>query len=127
MVYNPRYKNEVLESFPPQVEVEKRVLVELRLRGRPVAPSELYGPLADQFGLSVSQRHAPRPTQPDSSDPAWHNHVRYARRRLVDIGLMNRMPRNMWSLTARGLEAAARLEGGGPMIETLTLADLGLD
>jgi len=68
----------------------------LRKPGRLCRPTELYDPLAEQLNLSAELRHRPRL---DKSEPLWNNHVQFARRRLVDQGIMSRAPRGWWGLT----------------------------
>src|SRR5690349_19255049 len=94
-------------KLPPQSEVENRLLHFLYRFGRPVEPKELYGPLADDFGLTQEQRRARRPS---TGELAWNNLVRYARRRLVDIDYVHEAPRGAWRLTQAGRDEAARHE-----------------
>lgn len=113
-------------SLPAQSRIELRLLVDLLGRARPAPPSQIYGPLADHFGLGQAERHAPRQSNSDSSDPAWNNAVRFAFRRLKDQGFVCTPVRGQWALTDRGREAAIRVRDSGPRFEVLTLEDLGL-
>jgi hypothetical protein len=94
--------------LPSQPDVEVRLLHFLYRYGHAVEPKVLYAQLADDFALSQEQRSSRRAS---SGELAWNNLVRYARRRLVDAGLIDRnAPRGLWNLTARGREKAAWLE-----------------
>jgi hypothetical protein len=53
---------------------------------KPVETSEVYRVLADQFVLSESQRTL---TMTASSEVHWENRVRQARRKLVDLGVLD--------------------------------------
>ena len=88
-------------NLPPQSEVQDELLRQLNARSRPVAPRDLYEPIADHFNLSTLQRHAGPP-----NDPYWHYRVRQARRRLGDEGLIDKSRRDFWSLTAAGRKRA---------------------
>lgn len=45
-------------NLPPQDAVERRLLHHLNARSRPIEPRHLYGPIADDFKLTVEQRSA---------------------------------------------------------------------
>ncbi|MBX3490298.1 winged helix-turn-helix domain-containing protein [Parvibaculum sp.] len=93
--------NKLLASvdLPSQSEVQDRLLHTLGMSDRPMRPSEIYGLLADQFGLSAVQRAARRR---DRDEPAWNNRVQFARRRLVDSGDIDNSHRGIWVLTPQG-------------------------
>lgn len=95
-------------TLPSQSDVEMRLLHFLYKYNRAVKPKELYGPLADDLGLSQEQRGARRAS---SGELAWNNLVRYAKWRLLERGLIDQnSPRGFWRLTARGREEAAKWE-----------------
>jgi hypothetical protein len=94
--------------LPVQSAVEERLLHFLYLYSRGVEPNQVYGPLADDLKLTEEQRRARRLNS--SGELAWPNLVRYARRRLVDLGLVHSEPRGLWRLTQKGREQAERRE-----------------
>jgi restriction endonuclease Mrr len=83
-------------DYPSQTDVEAALVDELRRRGQPCRPQNLYGILADRFDLSAAQRTAVRPDR--GNEFLWNNKVQWARRRLVDDGVMVREPRGLWAL-----------------------------
>lgn len=91
-------------DLPSYQQVEEALLSYLAAHG-PSEPMSIYQPLADQFGLSGSQRTAPRP---DNSTPLWNNRVQWARRALKDKGYLS-PALGVWALSAAGIEAASKL------------------
>ena len=87
-----------LPTFP---EMEKALLVHLAKHG-PQRPRDVYGPLADQFGLSTGQRSAPLQ---DLRSTRWSNRVQWTRQRLKNKGYLSSALR-VWDLSAAGLRAA---------------------
>lgn len=71
-----------------------------------LSPGEVYGPLADVFGLTVAERAAPRHDRPNERE--WDNRVQWARRKLVDAGLFRSGVKGVWALTDRGRTAAGK-------------------
>jgi restriction endonuclease Mrr len=67
-----------------------------------------YPALAEAFALTSEQRSRPRN---DTSEPLWHNRVQWARRKLVDDGLMKREPRGLWALSESGNKRFAGKHG----------------
>ncbi len=61
---------------------------------------QLYGQLADDFGLTQDQGRAPYPSRGD--EPGWHKLVQFARQRLVELGWLDSSRRGLWSLTPEG-------------------------
>ncbi len=96
-------------NLPPQSEVQDELLRQLKARSRPIEPRHLYEPIADHFNLSLQQRRAGPPNDPD-----WHWLVRQARRRLVDEGLIDKSRPGFWSLTDTGRKRAEWIEAGKP-------------
>ena len=92
-------------QLPSQSDVDIRLLIHLGQYRQPTEPRKLYGPLADDFKLTQEQRHIPRPGR-NKSEPAWNNLVQFARRRLVDQGLIDNSRKGFWSLTAEGRKRA---------------------
>jgi|GEM_PF-284429 len=68
----------------------------LKKRKGEVTPSEAYKALAEEFGLTLEQRTR---LMDNGKDCHWENRVRFARRKLVDAGIMAREPRGIWSLS----------------------------
>jgi hypothetical protein len=100
-----------LLNLPSQSAVEQRLLHHLNARSRPIEPRHLYGPLADDFKLTAEQRTASR----SKGDPDWHYLVRQARRRLVDLGLLDGSRSGLWSLTSLGRQNAEWIAAGKPI------------
>ena len=66
-----------------------------------VRADSTYEPLADHFSLSQEERTRPRPDGYPGRD--WHNHVQWARRRLINNGLAEeKRIRGLWELSAQG-------------------------
>lgn len=103
-------------NLPATGEVTRQLLRFLHLRNQPVRPQIMYQELADHFGLNALQLNAKRRT---TNESAWHNRVQTARRRLVDLGLMDASRHGLWILTEAGKKEAL-----SPV--ALTLEDLGL-
>jgi hypothetical protein len=65
---------------------------------QPVEPSEAYDVLADQFELPKRLREKPM----ENSDRShWQNRVRFARRKLVDAGVIDPAEHGAWQLKLR--------------------------
>lgn len=84
-------------TYPTQSEVEQALIDELRRRGKATRPMDLYEPLADRFGLSQEERTRAR--HDDQPGGEWSNRVQWARRRLVDRGIIVHEPYKPWALT----------------------------
>jgi restriction endonuclease Mrr len=108
-----RWPNSV--EMPSQGLIEKELLHQLGLYPRPVEIKIFYDSLAEALKISSAQRQA---KMQNSSELAWNNRVRFARRRLANQGFIDKSRRGYWGLTEMG-RAAAR----GPT----TPADLGLE
>lgn len=94
------------DDLPPYPDVEKELLLLLfRSGGSKFSrkADEVYSPLADVFGLTQEQRTR---LHPDREESAWNNRVQWARRKLVDSGLIFRGPRGVWRLTEIGRRQA---------------------
>jgi hypothetical protein len=77
-----------IESIRLPSESEVRLALHELLLARmpnPVPVSEAYQALADEFRLPASIRNAVMP----NGENHWENRVRFARRKLVDAGLMD--------------------------------------
>jgi 5-methylcytosine-specific restriction enzyme A len=98
------------DDYPTYTEVEDALLKLLLGSKRGMKPKDVYPVLADQFGLTSEQRIRRRSFK---DEPAWHNRVQWARQKLMDRGLINRLPHGIWSLTERGHRGAANI--GKPM------------
>lgn len=84
-----------IADLPPESEVMAALEALLSKRKRAITPSEAYRELADEFGLTAKQRSR---LMDNGKDCHWENRVRFARRKLVDAGIMAREPRGTWSL-----------------------------
>ena len=82
-----------------------------------------YSILADRMSMTAEQRRLLIPG--DRQENAWQNLVRFASRRLVDQGLMQRGPRGYWSITQRGDEVA-RVREGAYQSYNINLENVGL-
>lgn len=91
------------EDLPSSRDVANTLLKFLGERSRPVAPRELYAPLADHFGLTPHQLALKRQTTDGS---LWHNRVQTSREHLAREGLLERAVRGKWLLTDKGREWA---------------------
>ena len=87
------------EGLPGQAQVEAALLRFMTVKSRPITPSEAYRGLADVFSLTREQRERQLLTEPRSE---WENLVRFAKRRLVDRGLVTTPKRSIWELTPLG-------------------------
>jgi hypothetical protein len=81
-------------NLPSESEVMAALEALLRKMKRAVAPSEIYSLLADEFKLTTEQRSR----QMNDGRIHWENRVQWARKGLVDAGIMAREPRGIWSL-----------------------------
>jgi len=106
-------------DLPRQSIVEDQLLCALNLYSRPVDPPVIYDLLAQLLKLTTQQRHA---LLPITKENAWHNRVRQARRRLVDLGYIDRSITRQWTLTEAGQAKAREREWQ----KNLSPDDLGL-
>ena len=98
-------------GLPTYLAVAEALLAYLADNGAS-EPMKVYGPLADQFGLSETQRLTPRA---DNSTPLWSNRVQWARRSLKDKGYL--APKlGVWALSEAGLVAASAVKASKPEI-----------
>lgn len=81
-------------DLPPEKEVMAALEALLESKKRTVSPPEAYKALADEFKLSPEQRSRLM----EDGRVHWENRVQWARRRLVDTGIMAREPRGHWGL-----------------------------
>jgi restriction endonuclease Mrr len=86
--------------LPDSRSVAQALLHFLRLRSRPMEPSEIYDPLAEMMRLTPAQLRLKRRTRPTES--AWNNRVQTARELLVRDGLIIGTRHGFWSLTETG-------------------------
>jgi restriction endonuclease Mrr len=85
----------MINDLPPEGEVVLELETFLGEVGRPVRPPEAYRKLADKFGLSNEQRAR---LMPDGRNH-WENRVQFARRKLNDMGKLDRGVGNgLWAL-----------------------------
>src|SRR5271170_3725009 len=94
------------DDLPPYSDVERELLLLLfRTGGERFSrkADEVYSPLADIFGLNREQRSRLRA---DREESLWNNRVQWARRKLVEGGLMLPGPRGVWRLTESGRQKA---------------------
>jgi hypothetical protein len=64
----------------------------------PIEPSDAYRLLADQFALPERLRAK---SMENSDENHWENRVRFARRKLVDAGIIDRSQHGSWQLLLR--------------------------
>lgn len=83
-------------AYPPYSEIEEALIAELRSRGKPTRPIDLYDAMADRFGLSDMERAQARHDRQPGTE--WGNRVQWARRKLVERGVMVHRPREPWEL-----------------------------
>lgn len=84
-------------AYPSYQAIEAALERELRKRGVPTKPKDLYDNLAEAFGLSQEERLRARyDGQPGR---VWWNRVQWARRKLVEQGVMVKRPYKPWALT----------------------------
>jgi hypothetical protein len=69
--------------------------------------SDTYEPLADIFGLSHTERTAPRAD--GHSGRQWENLVQWTRQRLINDGYAESRSWGVWGLTSRGVSRARSL------------------
>jgi hypothetical protein len=84
-----------IADLPPESKVMGALEALLGKKKRPITPSEAYTALADEFRLTTEQRSR---LMENSKECHWENRVRFARRKLVDAGVMARTPHGVWSL-----------------------------
>jgi hypothetical protein len=85
--------------LPTEGEVQTALHDLLVMRApSPVEPSDAYQSLADQFELPERLRAK---QMENSSENHWQNRVRFARRKLVDAGIINRSEHGRWQLLLR--------------------------
>lgn len=96
-------------AFPEYEELERPLLCHIYHHGGAkyeVRASDTYGPLAEHFRLTPSERAQLRG---DGRDEAlWNNMVQWARRKLNDNGYLSPAPRGVWRLSQAGIAAAER-------------------
>ncbi|HTT82738.1 MAG TPA: winged helix-turn-helix domain-containing protein [Rhizomicrobium sp.] len=106
-------------DLPSQSIVEDALLCALNMHTRPVDPPVMYDLLAERFNLTAQQRHA---LLQRTKENAWHNLVRQARRRLKDLGYIDRSISRQWLLSEAGRAKAREREWQ----KSRTADDLGL-
>jgi hypothetical protein len=85
--------------LPTQSEVEAGLHDLLVMRApSPVEPTDAYQSLADQFALPERLRAK---TMENSDENHWQNRVRFARRELVEAGIIDQSQRGRWQLVLR--------------------------
>ena len=87
------------DGLPSQAEVEAALFQLLKEKGVPVEPAEAYRLLGNRFELTQEQRHRVLTTEPRSER---ENLIRFARRRLVDNGTIDKSIKGKWALTQLG-------------------------
>jgi hypothetical protein len=104
-------------ELPTHDEIERalwRIL--LARNNKHLTAQEAYRLLAEHFTLSSSQMSATLKSR-KGSENKWHNRCRTARNHLVKRNVLNRLPKDSWSLTA----SALRLPGPDATAEQLGL------
>lgn len=98
-------------TFPSYANLEQpllRFIYEHGGQGFEVRPRDVYGPLADWFGLSEGEHLITRDhvSGDGNSTPVWNNRVPWARNTLRKLGLLADSANGIWKLSKRGIEAA---------------------
>lgn len=83
-------------AYPSQADVEQALENELRSLGQPTRAMHLYEPLTEHFGLTAIERTQPRHDGQPGTE--WGNRVQWARRGLVQRGVMAYRPYKPWAL-----------------------------
>ncbi len=109
-------------TLPPQPMVEWQLL-RLLHQSRSMPIQRAYQELAALLELTTQQKNLVRPGV--DRENAFENLCRFARRRLVDQGWMNRGPRGVWGISEKGDEFA-RVRGATYQSYTISLEELGL-
>ena len=92
------FKIEAL-NLPTEGEVQTALHDLLVMKApSPVEPSDAYRMLADQFALP---EHLRARLMANSGENHWQNRVRFARRKLVDAGIVDRAEYGRWRLVLR--------------------------
>jgi 5-methylcytosine-specific restriction enzyme A len=98
-----------VKVLPKYADVEMPLLRELVQRGGAARPRDLdgqghtvYESLADQFGLSATDRA--ETTIGSEGRPTWERMVRWARQKLLDRGLLVRDRHGVWQVSDDGLD-----------------------
>ena len=97
-------RSTMADDYPPYAEVE-HALLKLLANTKGMEPRKVYPLLADHFKLTSEQRVRLRH---DKDEPVWNNRVQWARRKLVEQGLMHRQPHGIWRLNDDGERKATR-------------------
>ncbi|MGP1347254.1 MAG: winged helix-turn-helix domain-containing protein [Phycisphaerales bacterium] len=102
-----RHSLRVKLGYPTENDLAIALLRVLESRGGwinfSVYGDDLECSLADQFNLSQAARDYSDSTRFRSKGArAWRNHIQWARKRLVDLGLLDRSIHGVWCLTERG-------------------------
>ncbi len=86
--------------FPKQKDVALPLLIALADRGGQARPRDVYGSVADYFGLSESEREQRLDSTP--SVRKWWNLVQWVRQHLVEQGEIDGSTRGIWKITDKG-------------------------
>jgi hypothetical protein len=90
-----------IEPLHLPTETETRIALHELLLERvpdPISPEDAYGNLADRFGLTERLRTQ---RMENGNEVSWENRVRFARRKLVDAGVLDGSEQGVWRLQVR--------------------------
>jgi len=97
-------------GYPEYEDMEEPLLCYIYFNGGTnyeVRPKETYDPLANFFGLSLSERKSPRPDGYGGSQ--WENRVQWTRQRLINNGELDGSTRGIWRLNNAGEFRASKI------------------
>lgn len=87
------------DILPSSNEIADPLIKRLYDIGEEIHISDLYEPLADDFGLTQDQRNAKAKT---TSEAQWNNNVRWAKEKLKNKDLVKSSKRGYWGMTDKG-------------------------
>lgn len=93
--------------IPSQSDIRIPLLYLIHDMGGEVKPGEVYGTLADYFGLTKRERLE---MQPSGTSRKFDNRVAWARESLCAQGFLDRSIRGIWKITEKGRGELSRLD-----------------
>jgi hypothetical protein len=97
-------------ALPKQKEIEVPLLRSIDAMGGEAKPQELYPKITANFP-QITEYELRAPTA-DGIGNKWLNRIQWVRQKLVSKGELERYPRGIWRITAKGRE---RLSAEGPL------------
>jgi hypothetical protein len=93
-------------AFPTSPEIQDELLLFLLDQGRAISCKDVYAPVARALNMSEDDL---RLKVSDGKRSKWEISCQGARDRLVKLGLMNKGPLRVWSLTIEGEKRAVKI------------------